>query len=89
MAVDTNINGSTICQIHLARGDESARLAIALDGMIERGSVVEPTADSWRSVDTTPDFRSSTSRGSDPAAATSRGNRYRLLAFIAGRNTDI
>jgi hypothetical protein len=45
MAVDTKINGLIICQIHLARGDESARLAMALDGMFERGSIVEPTAD--------------------------------------------
>jgi hypothetical protein len=36
MAVDTKINDVMSCQIHLARGDESARLAMALDGLFER-----------------------------------------------------
>jgi len=43
MAVDTDTNRGIICQIHIARADEAARMAIALDGVFERGSIVEPT----------------------------------------------
>lgn len=44
MAIDSDTSRGMICHIHIARGDEAAQLSIALDGVFERGSIVEPTA---------------------------------------------